>query len=325
MGLLKKRLAVIIVNYRTPDLTVDCLTSLESEIRSDEDIVVVVDNASGDGSFEKIESSVVEQGWGSWVRPVQSPVNGGFSAGNNFGIAQVEAEAYLLLNSDTIVHEGCLEYCWNVVQDDKSIGVMSCLLLNSDGTAQNVTRKFPTPFIQTLCSLGLPWIFPRLFGWADPADDCWDRKTEKRDVDWIGGAFLFVRGDVLRDVGSLSDDFFFYGEDIEFSHRMYKAGYRRYYDPTVSTTHLGGSSSKPVIQRIDARSRHRWKARYLVQKKCYGFLASYWLRFVDITKLILTYIRLSCLGKRNSDEYRMTVDVLAMLLRMLFSEKDQNL
>lgn len=278
------RLLVVIVNFRTPGLTIDCLASLEPDAREIPGLfVVVADNASGDGSAERIGRAVEERGWGGWCKVVELPRNGGFAWGNNRGIeAGPRATYVLMLNSDTIVHRGALAHCLRVMDGDESIGVMSCKLLNADGSVQNVARRFPTPARLFVSALALPWKFPRLFGWGDTDDPSWDRASVRRDVDWLGGAFLFCRGSLLERVGGLSDDFFFYGEDIEFSHRVWRAGKRCHYDPRVAITHLGGSSSDPTRMSKASRSVHHWRGRYLVVRKCHGVLAEWFVRSVDI-------------------------------------------
>src|ERR1035441_1637489 len=102
--------------------------------------------------------------------------------------------------------------------------MMSCMLLNGDGTPQNVTRKFPTPLRQTLCALGLPWLMPRLFAWADVYDVPEAQLRQKRDCGWLGGAFQFIRRQAMAQVGLMNDAFFFYGEDIEFCWRFHNGG-----------------------------------------------------------------------------------------------------
>ena len=103
------KLAVIILNYKTPQLVIDCLQSLASEVDGSKHRVIVVDNDSQDGSVEKIRGAIAANNWSNWSEVLPSPVNGGFSAGNNVGIKAVDAEAYLLLNSDTIVRPGAIE------------------------------------------------------------------------------------------------------------------------------------------------------------------------------------------------------------------------
>lgn len=95
------------------------------------------------------------------------------------------------------------------MEEQKDIGVMSCKLLNEDGSLQNVTRKFPNPMRSLISALGLPWYLPFLFNWANIDDDTWDKENTKKDVDWLGGAFLLIRGSLLRKIGGLDEDFSF--------------------------------------------------------------------------------------------------------------------
>lgn len=283
------RLAIVIVNFRTPGLTIDCLRSLEAEIAdlgAGATRVVVVDNGSGDGSPDCIAAAIADHHWTSWCELLACERNGGFAWGNNRGLERVpDAACVLLLNSDTLVHSGALRHCLAVMDAEPDVGVMSCRLANADGSVQNVARRFPTPARLILGAFVLTWLWPSAFGWAEIEDKTWDRDRERRDVDWLGGAFLMIRGDLLRRIGGLDEDFFFYGEDIEFSHRVMRAGYRRLYDPAVTITHLGGASSDPAKLSAQARNVHAWRGRYLVLRKCHGALAAALVRIVDV----LTY------------------------------------
>jgi GT2 family glycosyltransferase len=138
-----------------------------------------------------------------------------------------------------------------------------------------------------------------------------------RDVDWLGGAFLWIRGSLLRRIGGLDEDFFFYGEDIEFCHRVWQAGYRCFYDPTRSITHLGGSSSDP--SRVAARQRnlYHWKARYLLQEKCYGRAAAWLLRAVDVATCGIRLAKLRLARRQASPRYQVAREVLELLSRPL--------
>jgi GT2 family glycosyltransferase len=314
--------AIVIVNYKTPDLVVDCLRSLAPEVAELPVVrVIVTDNASGDGSVEKLSAAIDANGWRDWAKVAPLPVNGGFSYGNNRGIELTgDARYVLLLNSDTIVHPGVLRHCVGVMDAEPKIGVMSVLLKNPDGSMQNAARRFPTPARLALNQLGLPQKLPGVFGWADTEDPGWDRLTVKRDVDWLGGAFLFIRGDVLRKIGGLDEDFFFYGEDIEFCHRVRRNGYRVHYDPATSIMHIGGASGSPdgEAKRVAARARNvnMWKARYLNQRKCYGVLAPLFVRGVDVAVFGLRSIKLWITGRKNSPEYALQRDVFFILLKL---------
>jgi GT2 family glycosyltransferase len=318
MGLL-----IVILNYRTPRLTIDCVRSLADvldEVPTTR--ALVVDNGSGDGSAGAIADAIAQNHWSSWCELLALPENVGFAAGNNRGLDALETSGHdcqwvLLLNSDTVVHPGALRLSHEVMQADPRIGMMSCMLLNADGSPQNVTRKFPSPLRQVCCALGLPWAFPRAFAWAD-VYDVPDRLLRlKRDCDWLGGAYMFIRRQALEQVGGMDESFFFYGEDIEFCHRFHRRGWRVHYDPGASVTHIGGSSSDP--SRVAKRQKDvlMWKARYQVQRKCYGRAAAGLLRLADITYLGTRKLKMLLTGRSNTDSYRNVSDALGLLLKPL--------
>ena len=118
-------LAIVIINYKTPKLVIDCLKSLETEINSLEHQVIVVDNASGDNSLLEIETAITENHWQTWVKLLPSGVNGGFSAGNNLGFKAVIAQTYLLLNSDTIVRPGAIRTLLEARDKYPEVGIFS--------------------------------------------------------------------------------------------------------------------------------------------------------------------------------------------------------
>ena len=285
------RTAIVLLNYRTPELTGACLESVAGRGGSGSGTsteVIVVDNASGDGSADTLRREIASRGWGDWARLYEAERNLGFAGGNNFGIRHAGSADYvLLLNSDTIVHPGCLDACLARMEAERDIGAMSCLVLNEDGTVQNVSRKFPTPLRSVVASLGLPWKMPKTFGWADTDDLGWDRRATRQDVDWIGGAFMLLRREALDAVGLLDEDFFFYGEDIEICHRLQRAGWRVHYDPAGSITHLGGGSSDASRVPNRTKQTYAFAARYLVQRKCYGRWAAISLRLIDLAVWVL--------------------------------------
>lgn len=296
-------LLVVVLNYRTPDLTVACLGSLGAPGVAVAGMrVVVVDNDSGDGSAERVEGAIAASGWGAWASVVRAPRNGGFAYGNNRGIeagfGMGRPEFVLLLNSDTIVHGDVLGRCLGAMRGDAGVGVLSCRVLNADGSIQNVTRRFPSPARVALMLAGLPWKLPRLFGWADCEDLRWDREGAARDVDWVGGAFMMIRSEVLERLGGLDESFFFYGEDVEFCRRVWRAGWRVRYEPAGSITHLGGASSDPGRLPERARSTHAWNGRYLVQRRCYGRGAAAVVRMMD---LVFARARLWRMRRRGDD------------------------
>lgn len=314
-------LAILIINYKSPAYTIDCLQSLEEEHRGETKFCVwLLDNDSGDDSVALIRNAIHQNSWTPWVHFIESKKNLGFAGGNNFLMQQVNEQGappfILLLNNDTVVHPGCLTYTVNTLKKDPTIALMSCQLLNGDGSVQNIARKMPTPTKETLRALGLPYLFPRLFGWADLEDGDWDRKTTKRDVEWIGGAFMCMPLKTATQTGLFDTDFFFYGEDIELCHRIRKLGGRIYFDYDATVTHFGGASSDP--KRLINRRRDilHWKARFLVQKKCFGPLAAHWSHLMYIISFAGRKVLAELRGQRGSETHQNMTEGLYQLTHL---------
>ena len=203
----------MIVNFRTPELTVQCLQSIAAEIPDELGIrAAVVENGSGDLSGVVIQTAIEDAGWGDWCKLVTSNRNLGFAGGNNLGIRRAwegdasasrkRAPLVLLLNSDTIVNPGCLSHSVVVMNTTPKIGAMSCRLLNADGSLQVVSRKFMSPLRILIGATGLPWKLPRLFDWAQTEYIDWDMERTSGDPEWIGGAFMLLRTEMLDRIGS---------------------------------------------------------------------------------------------------------------------------
>ena len=316
-------LAIIVINFRTPQYTIDCLASLVPERADVPGLrVLLVENASGDDSVARITEAISRNGWGDWVEFLPQEKNLGFAGGNNVGIRKLLAESQppefvLLLNSDTLVHRGCLAKAVERMRKEPDIGNLSCMLRNRDGSVQNVCRRFARPDRETLRAFGLPYRFPRMFGWADTEDPGWDREKTARDVEWIGGAFMLLRMEVLRKIGGMDESFFFYGEDIEFCHRIWRNGWRVSFDPAGEITHFGGGSSDPTRLPDRRKVILMWIARFRVQNKCYGALAALWLRCVYTLSVALNLLAMLLTGRRGSVEWKRTATDLSVLLHPL--------
>ena len=198
-------LVIVVLNYRTPALTIDCLASLsdkQAELPRGFH-VLLVENGSGDGSADQLAAAIADRGWTTWVTLMPLADNRGFAGGNNAALdllnsTYAAAPFALLLNSDTIVHPGALRHGHAVMTADPKIGVMSCQLQSPDGSIQNATRMFPTPLKQSLCAFGLPWVWRSRFAWADIYDVPDALLHTKRDAEWLCGAFMFLRTEALK-------------------------------------------------------------------------------------------------------------------------------
>ncbi len=202
----RREAAVIVLNYRTPGLVVDCLASLEGQVAPARHEVVVVDNCSPDDSADRVETAIRERGWSPWARVVRSRVNGGFAAGNNVGIRATNAAIRILLNSDTIVRPGALAAMLDAMRDRPDLGLLGPRLEWSDAEPQISTFRFRTPLTELIAAGRLGWLGRRLPRHVvareldAPADD----------LDWASFACIAVRAEVVERVGLLDETYFMY-------------------------------------------------------------------------------------------------------------------
>lgn len=314
-------LVVVIINYGTPQCTIECLESLARERTHYTNFkVLLVDNASKDDSTAQLSRAIVHNQWSHWISLLPQTRNLGFAGGNNAAIRDafhqpVPPEFLLLLNSDSLVHPNCLRTAVNRMRNNPKIGALSCMVRNTDGTIQNVCRKFPNPLLETCRTLGFPYLFPKLFSWADTEDPCWNRVTTARAVDWIGGAFMLLRASAVRTSGPLDESFFFYGEDTELCHRLFKNGWLVFFDPTAEITHLGGASSSPSQLQNRQKVQLAWNAKLQVQQKCYGKISALWMRAIYLIAISLNLLSLWATGRKGSTDWLRSALNLSILLR----------
>ncbi len=244
-------LAVIILNYRRADLVVDCLASLAPDLRGRPYwCAAVVDNASGDGSAERIEAAIHERGWGDWARVVRSPLNGGFSAGNNVGLRAVEAAHYVLLNSDTLVRPGAFAELLEAAERHPEAGLIGPRLEGLDGAAQESCFRFATPASELMAAAATGPI-SRMLKRYEVAMRVSETPLEP---EWISFACVLLRGRALAEIGPLDEHYFMYFEDMDYCRRAWEKGWHVRYEPAAHVVHLRGGSS-PVKSAFASRAR----------------------------------------------------------------------
>lgn len=254
-------LAVIIINYRTPRLVLECLEALASEINPTRDEVVVVDNESGDGSASKIECEIARRSWGGWVRLIEAGRNGGFSAGNNAGIRTSDAEYYLLLNSDTLVRPGAVAELLRAAKELPRAGLIGPRLENQDGTAQSSSFRrigVLSQFVRAASTRFVDFVFPR--GVISlPISD------EQHTCEWISFACVLIRRDIVLRVGLMDESMFMYFEDADYSLRVRKLDFDCWYWPHARVVHLGGGSGAMRANARPPRFYYASRSRYFVK------------------------------------------------------------
>jgi N-acetylglucosaminyl-diphospho-decaprenol L-rhamnosyltransferase len=254
----RAHLAVVIVNYRTGGLAVDCLGSLCGEIDPARDRVIVVDNDSGDGSPDVIDGAISRHGWGAWACVLRTGRNGGFSAGNNAGIRAVDAELYLLLNPDTVVRPGAIEALRCFMEERPRVGICGARLEEPDGRPQGSAHRFPSP-LRELDSGARLGVLSRVLGRGHLAAVNAAAGGPHRS-DWVSGAALCVRRGVIEDVGMLDEGYFLYFEEVDLCKRAWAAGWEVWHVPEARIVHLEGSATG-IKQQERRRPRYWFESR----------------------------------------------------------------
>lgn len=244
----KLDLSVIIINYNTKKITADCIRSIVKNTKGVDYEIIVVDNASTDRSVEVLENLKKKI---SNLKLIRNKENRGFGSGNNQGIKIAKGEFILLLNTDTIIHNNILSEMVEWMRKNKKVGVASCALKNPDGSLQGTGGHFPDLFrvfawmffledIPLLDTLIKP--FHPIHG-QSPFYKGTGQFTKRREQDWVTGAYLLTRRKVIEQVGYFDEDYFMYTEEVDYCYRVKKAGWKVWYLPAWSITHLGGASS----------------------------------------------------------------------------------
>lgn len=247
-------LTIIIVNWNTRRLLLDCLASIENSASTSSREVIVVDNASTDGSVQAVAHAFPD------VQVIVNAENQGFARANNAALKRMRGRYAVLLNSDTVLKESTLEGLYDFMERHPDAGMCGLQLLNADGSKQKSTGVFPT-----LTSEFLSRNIARFF-----APNTSAAAAEQKEggvptaVDFILGACMMVRKKAIDGVGMLDEDYFFLYEEIDWCFRMHKGGWQVYHVPDVSLYHLGGQSMKEINLRARVES---WQSRYLFFKK----------------------------------------------------------
>jgi O-antigen biosynthesis protein len=232
------KLSVIIVNYNVEYFLEQCLLSVQKALRGIEGEVIVVDNASVDGSLDMLRSRF------PGIRLIANKENMGFSVANNQGIKISEGDYVLLLNPDTLVEEETFKTCVDFLDSHPKAGGLGVQMIDGKGNfLPESKRGLPTPSVAFYKISGLSKLFPKspTFGRYHLGHLS---KDEDHEIEILSGAFMMLRKSALDEVGLLDEDFFMYGEDIDLSYRLIKGGYTNHYLSRARIIHYKGESTK---------------------------------------------------------------------------------
>ena len=281
-------LGIVILNWNTRDLLRRCLQTVLASEGVERFRVVVVDNASSDDSVAMLRQEFPQVG------VIANPVNSGYPAGNNLGLRQLGYEGAgrvredaprhaMLLNPDTEVPPDALARLVDYMDARPEIGIAGPRLVLPDGSLDLACRRsFPSPQVSLYRFTGLARLFPRhrQFGrynmtFADPGQEL--------EVDAVVGACMIVRREAIAQAGLLDEDFFMYGEDLDWAWRIKAAGWKVYYQPQVVVQHV-----KRAASRQSRRASHEFQRAMLIfYRKHYRRSTPLWLHSLVMTGLLL--------------------------------------
>lgn len=251
------KLSIIIVNYNTYALTKQTIDSVQEKNLDFEYEIMLVDNASADGSIEMLMEDFEGESESGIVKVFRNDENLGFAKANNRSIRESVGEYVLLLNSDTYIVEDGLTKCITFMDEqlkvsrklgESCIGALGCKVVLPDGTLDHACKRgFPTPQASLYYLLGLDKKNPVKYGQYDALHVGEDEVAE---IDCLMGAFMLMPRQVLDEVGLLDEAFFMYGEDIDLCYRIKTGGYKVMYYPEAQITHYKGGSSKKRRNKI---------------------------------------------------------------------------
>ena len=242
----KIQLSIIILTYNTKDLVLQAVKSIEenypNEVSSGDYQIIVADNKSTDGTLDLFRD-YKEKTKIKHLQLVDNNSNLGFSRGNNNAISYAKGKYVLFLNPDTIVYKKTLTYLLDFMNSNPNAGAVSCKLINKENKIDfNCHRGFPTPWNAFCYFSGIQRIFPKSKIFAGYTQG-WKNLNTTHEVDAIEGAFMLMPYAVGQKLGWWDEDYFFYGEDLQFCFDIKKLGYKIYYIGEVSIMHIGGASS----------------------------------------------------------------------------------
>ena len=270
---MKPNISIIILSWNTKEYLQKCLTSLGDRLNSNDYEIIVIDNASEDGSAEMVHEHFPS------VKLVVNPTNTGYAAGNNLGISMAQGNHILLMNSDIEVIENAPEVMADFLDRDSSYGAVSSRMIQADGTVQRSCTKFPTLLTLLLFDIDRNKVLRQ----TPPVQDYLMKKCNyltSMDVEQPPAAFFMITRETAISVGLLDEQFFLFFNDVDYCKRIAKSGYRIRYLAEAMVIHHGGKSVAK-----EASYRTQWYiARYRYYKKWHGVAAGF------LAKVVTTII-----------------------------------
>jgi hypothetical protein len=302
-------LSIIIVNYNVKEFLQNLLHSIDKASSNISKEIIVIDNASDDGSVEVIKEKFPS------VKLIENKINVGFGRANNQGLAIAKGKYISFINPDCIVSEDTFDNMISFFESNSECGLAGCKILNSDGTLQLACRRsFPGPWTSFTKVTGLSNLFPKSRIFARYNLTYLD-ENKTYEVDAVSGSFMMVRKEVYEKVGGFDEQFFMYGEDLDLCYRVQKADYKVYYVHSTQIIHYKGESTKR--SNLDETSLF-YDAMHIFVKK---HLSSFPVVEVILRTAIGFRKLFAFLGKRKLSLYTAFTDFIFFNLSLFATEE----
>ncbi len=273
-------LSIIIVSYNVKDLLINCIKSIKKTILNTTYEIIVVDNNSSDDSVQALKSVFND------LKIISNNKNVGFAAANNQAIKICCGEYLLFLNPDTIVFDNTINGCLTFFKDTPDAGLVSCKILNPDKSLQSSCRNKPSIINAIIENFGLYLLLQKLNLFSYNYLRNWAH-NKTRSVPTVLGAFMLLSKKVIDQVGLLDENFFFYGEEVDWCLRIRDHGLKVYFVPKFQIIHYGGASSKeiPVTSYLNLV-----KSRKILFKKHFRYFSYIIITSIYILGMVSRYI-----------------------------------
>lgn len=293
--------SVIIINWNTRDLVLQCIDSIYKTIKNLSFEIWVVDNGSSDGSVDAVKKKF------SQVMITENKENLGFAKANNLALRKMNGRYAVLLNSDAKLTDGAVETIISFMYKNNEIGICGGQLLNANGSKQNSIANIPNLATELLNKSLLRRLFPKKY----PGKE--HNFKEPIEVESIVGACMVVRKDAIDDVGLMDEDYFFFLEETDWCLNMRKKGWKIFYHPEAKIYHIQGQSAKKV--NIGARIEY-WRSRYLFFQKHYGLFIAGILMAGLLMRLFISYFLVSLLAVGSLFTHKKAMEKLKLYTKI---------
>lgn len=305
-------ISVIIVSWNAQNLLRNCLASIRATGGALVRQIIVVDNASTDGSPEMVAHEFPD------VTLVRSSQNLGFARANNIGIQRATSPLLALINSDVVVHPDCFQQLAGFLENHQAAGLVGPKIYGRDARIQHNCRRLPTVWNSICRTLALDRLLSRWPFFSGFEMWHWNHDS-LTEVDVLSGCFWLARRQAVNEVGELDERFFFYAEDIDWCKRFGDAGWKVVFVPSATATHFGGGSSANAPLRY---SIELLRANLIYWRKHHGFLGRFLWRLLSTVHYLVRFAAralLNLTGIKKSDECRHKLKEDFVCLRWLLT------